>query len=81
MRHPLDRMAYRRRNAIERMLCRMKGWRRFATRYDRLARNFLDTVALVATACFWEDGMTSLIPQPMTSGAKTDGRFGKQDFV
>ncbi len=26
-------------------------------------------------------GMTPLVPKPMTSGAKADGRFGKQDFV
>lgn len=51
--YPLDRRAYRRRNVIERMFCRMKDWRRFATRYDRLARNFLSAVAIVAVACFW----------------------------
>lgn len=27
------------------------------------------------------DGMTPLVPKPLTSGAKADGRFGKQDFV
>jgi transposase len=26
-------------------------------------------------------GMTPLVPKPMTSGAKADGRFGKQDFL
>jgi transposase len=26
-------------------------------------------------------GVTPLVPKPMTSGAKADGRFGKQDFV
>ena len=26
-------------------------------------------------------GITPLVPKPMTSGAKADGRFGKQDFV
>ncbi|WP_408886837.1 IS5 family transposase [Lichenicola cladoniae] len=51
--YPLNRIAYRRRNVIERMFCRMKDWRRIATRYDRLARNFLSAVALVATICFW----------------------------
>jgi transposase len=51
--YPLDRQAYRRRNLIERMFCRMKDWRRIATRYDRLARNYLSAVALVAIACFW----------------------------
>jgi transposase len=50
---PYDRQAYRRRNSIERMFCRLKDFRRIATHYDRLARNFLSTVALVATLCFW----------------------------
>ena len=26
-------------------------------------------------------GITAILPKPMTSGAKADGRFGKQDFV
>jgi transposase len=51
--YPLNRRAYRRRNVIERMFGRMKDWRRIATRYDRLARNFLSAIALVATVCFW----------------------------
>jgi hypothetical protein len=25
--------------------------------------------------------VTPLVPKPLTSGAKVDGRFGKQDFV
>ncbi len=25
-------------------------------------------------------GVTPLVPKPLTSGAKADGRFGKQDF-
>jgi transposase len=51
--YPIDRTAYKRRNVIERMFCRMKDWRRIATRYDRLARNFVSAIALVAIACFW----------------------------
>ena len=35
---------YRGRNAIERMFCRLKDFRRIATRYDRLATNFLAAV-------------------------------------
>jgi transposase len=27
-----------------------------------------------------ESGVTVTLPKPMTSGAKSDGRFGKQDF-
>ena len=28
-----------------------------------------------------EAGITVTLPKPMTSGAKAEGRFGKQDFV
>lgn len=28
-----------------------------------------------------QDGITAYVPKPLTSGAKVDGRFGKQDFV
>jgi hypothetical protein len=28
-----------------------------------------------------EAGITVTLPKPQTSGAKSDGRFGKQDFV
>jgi transposase len=38
---------------IERMFCRLKDWRRIATRYDRLARNYLSALALAAAICFW----------------------------
>ena len=51
--YPLDRAAYRRRNLIERLLCRLKNWRRIATRYDRLARNFLAGLALIAVVTEW----------------------------
>jgi transposase len=44
---------YRRRNAIERMFGRLKDFRRIATRYDRLAGNFLAAVCLAATLCYW----------------------------
>ena len=44
---------YRARNAIERMFCRLKDFRRIATRYDRLATNFLAAVCLAATVSCW----------------------------
>jgi transposase len=44
---------YRDRNAIERMFCRLKDFRRIATRYDKLARNFLAAVCLAATVSYW----------------------------
>lgn len=39
---------YRDRNAIERMFCRLKDFRRIATRYDKLARNYLASLCLAA---------------------------------
>jgi transposase len=51
--YPLDRAAYRRRNLIERLFGRLKNWRRIATRYDRLARNYMAALALVAVASEW----------------------------
>lgn len=43
---------YRRRHKIENYFCRIKDWRRIATRFDKLARNFLAATALVA-ALYW----------------------------
>jgi transposase len=48
-----SRVLYRNRNAIERMFCRLKDFRRIATRYDRLAVNFLAAVHLAPTVCYW----------------------------
>ena len=47
------RAVYRRRNLIERLFCRLKNWRRLATRYDRLARNYIAALALVAVVIEW----------------------------
>ena len=44
---------YRNRNAIERMFGRLKDFRRIATRYDRLARNFHAAVCIAAVICYW----------------------------
>lgn len=38
---------YKNRNLIERLFCRMKHFRRVATRYDKLAQRFASFVALV----------------------------------
>ncbi|QRM32116.1 IS5 family transposase [Microvirga sp. VF16] len=51
--YPLNRAAYRRRNVIERMFGRLKNGKRIATRYDRLAINYLAAIALVATITQW----------------------------
>lgn len=51
--YPLDRNAYKRRNIIERMFGKLKNWRRIATRYDRLANNYLAAIALVSIVIAW----------------------------
>jgi transposase len=50
---PDDAEAYRDRNRIERAFGRLKDWRRIATRYDKLARNFASAVALAAVIIWW----------------------------
>lgn len=50
---PYDTVAYRDRNRIERMWCRLKDWRRIATRYDKLARNYLSGAYLAALLSCW----------------------------
>ncbi len=44
---------YRGRNAVERMFCRLKDWRRIATRYDKLAVNFLAAIHIAAALSYW----------------------------
>lgn len=50
---PHDRDAYRQRNLIERMFARLKDFRRIATRYDKLARNFLAGILIAAAITWW----------------------------
>jgi len=47
-----DRAAYRRRNAIERCVNRLKQARRVATRYDKLAVRYRAFVVLAAIQCW-----------------------------
>jgi transposase len=43
---PLDRAKYRRRNVVERCIGWLKGCRRLATRYEKLATHYLAIVTL-----------------------------------
>jgi transposase len=52
---PIDLEAYKARNLIARMFNRLKDFRRIATRYDKLARNFASAVALAAIVLWWAD--------------------------
>ncbi|MGH8545054.1 MAG: IS5 family transposase [Gammaproteobacteria bacterium] len=45
---PFDTYQYRDRNLIERFFCRLKQFRRIATRYDKLAQNFSSFIAVAA---------------------------------
>ena len=51
--HTYDKKAYRGRNVIERMFCRLKDFRRIATRYDKRADIFMSSIALAATVAWW----------------------------
>jgi transposase len=48
-----DQKRYWDRWRIEAAFRRLKDFRRVATRYDKLARNFLSAVALAAIIAFW----------------------------
>jgi transposase len=48
-----DRTIYKQRNVIERMFCRLKDWRRIATRYDRNLKSSMSAVALAAAVIWW----------------------------
>jgi transposase len=53
--HSFSKRAYKGRNVIERCFCRLKDFRRIATRYDKLARNFLAAVQLAAVVAYYVD--------------------------
>jgi putative transposase len=48
-----DRKQYRERHKIENAFCRLKDFRRIATRYDKLAVVFAASVHLAAAIAWW----------------------------
>lgn len=48
-----QRQTYKKRHRVENAICRLKDFRRIATRYDRLARNYMASVCLVAVIAWW----------------------------
>ena len=50
-----SRSLYRDRNRIERFFCRMKQFRRIATRYEKLAANYLAMLKLAAIRLWCRD--------------------------
>ena len=51
----VDRNIYRQRNLVERYFCKLKHFRRCATRFDKLARNFLAAVSIASTRLWLRD--------------------------
>jgi len=48
-----DPAAYKARNLIERMFCRLKDFRRIATRYDKRVDIYLSSILLAAAITWW----------------------------
>jgi transposase len=48
----LDRHTYKARNLVERFFQKLRQYRRIATRYERLARNYQSMLSLVS-AVIW----------------------------
>jgi len=46
---PCDKELYKSRHLIENFFCKLKQFRAIATRYDKLARNFLAGILLAAS--------------------------------
>jgi putative transposase len=46
-------VAYKARNLIERMFCRLKDFRRIAKRYDKRVDIFLSSILLAAAVTWW----------------------------
>jgi transposase len=52
--HAFDRAAYRRRNVVERCVCRLKQFRALATRYEKTA-DALNGLLVFATILLWTE--------------------------
>ena len=49
-----DKTIYKERNFVERLFQKLKHYRRIATRYEQLARNYMAMLSLVATVIWLE---------------------------
>jgi transposase len=48
-----DKRRYKFRWLVEAVFCRLKDFRRVATRYDKLARNYASTLAIATIVAYW----------------------------
>lgn len=51
--HSYEADLYKQRNLIERMFCRLKDFRRIATRYDKRADIYLSAILIAAVVTWW----------------------------
>ena len=48
-----EKRRYKDRHLVEDAFCRLMDFRRVATRYDKIAANFMSAVALATAVAFW----------------------------
>jgi putative transposase len=79
--HPdrYDKAAYKGRNVIERMLCRLKDFRRIATRYDKRADIFLSAILLAAAITWWIRTLMRRRADPSASPPRTSSTTDRLD--
>ena len=51
--YDFDAVSYKRRNVVERTFCRLKDFRRLATRFDRLDETFMATLCIAAALAYF----------------------------
>ena len=68
VRRSVDPALYRQRNLVERFFNKLKHFRAIATRYHKLARNFLAAIAL-ASFRIWVRHYESMSPRPRRDGS------------
>jgi transposase len=47
-----DAKIYKQRNLVERIVARLKDWRKIAIRYDRCAHTFMNAICIAAAVIF-----------------------------
>lgn len=73
----MDPALCRQRNIIERFFNKLKHFRRVATRFDKLARNFLAAVALASTR-IWIRNYESTTKSPLSRCERIGWATGHQ---